>query len=197
MFLRYRDAAPRDLDLVLIGTPAIPIPSDSRIRHLGYVSDQDKFDVLAAAEALVVPSYFESLSMAALEAWALGRPVIANAKCDVLHGQCIRSNGGLYYDHAADFAAALDRLLDDRALAAVLGRNGRQYFDRHYSWPVIERKYLEMFDRLAAEPAPRRMEPLPGWFARRRPDVPAALDVVASLPSGPTRDYHASSEVPA
>ena len=29
------------------------------------------------------------------------------------------------------------------------------------------------------------MEPLPGWFARRRPTVPAALDVLASLPSGP------------
>ena len=45
-----------------------------------------------------MPSYFESLSMVALEAWALGRPVLANARCDVLKGQCIRSNAGLYYD---------------------------------------------------------------------------------------------------
>ena len=73
-FLRYLESSRRDLDLVLIGSPAMPIPPHPRIRHLGFVSDQDKFDVLAAAEALIMPSYFESLSMVALEAWALGRP---------------------------------------------------------------------------------------------------------------------------
>jgi hypothetical protein len=134
--------------------------------------------------------------MVALEAWALGRPVLANARCDVLLGQCMRSNAGLYYADARDFSAALDRLLDDQALAGALGRNGREYFARHYSWPVIERKYLEMFDRLASEPARHRMEPLPGWFARRRPTMPAAVDVLAELPSGPVPD-RASSEVSA
>ena len=32
--------------------------------------------------------------MVALEAWALGEPVLANGRCDVLKGQCIRSSGG-------------------------------------------------------------------------------------------------------
>ena len=70
----------------LIGNPVLRIPSHPRIRHLGYVTDQDKFDTIAAAEALVMPSYYESLSMVALEAWALGRPVLANGHCDVLQG---------------------------------------------------------------------------------------------------------------
>ena len=120
-FLRYADTSGHELDLVLIGTQALPIPEHPRVRHLGYLADQDKFDVLGAAEALVMPSYFESLSMVALEAWALGRPVLANARCDVLVGQCLRSNAGLYYEDVRDFAAALDRLLDDRALADALG----------------------------------------------------------------------------
>jgi glycosyltransferase involved in cell wall biosynthesis len=148
------------------------------------VSDRDKFDAIAAAEALIMPSYYESLSMVALEAWALGRPVLANARCDVLVGQCLRSNAGLYYGDAREFAGALDRLLDDPGLAAALGRNGRMFFERHYSWPVIERKYLEMFERLHSEPA-RPMEPLPGWLARRRRTVPPAADVVDRLPFGP------------
>jgi glycosyltransferase involved in cell wall biosynthesis len=186
-FLRYLELSRRDLDLVLIGTAAMPIPSHPRIRHLGFVSDQDKFDVLAAADALVMPSYFESLSMVALEAWALGRPVLANGRCDVLRGQCVRSNAGLYYENAGDFAATLERLLDDRGLAESMGRNGRSYFERHYSWPVIERKYMDMFDRLAATPQHRAMEPLPGWIARRRATVPAALDVLNRIPSGPAR----------
>jgi glycosyltransferase involved in cell wall biosynthesis len=196
-FTRYLEAAGRELDLVLIGTPAMAIPAHPRIRHLGYVSDQDKFDVLAASRALVAPSYFESLSMAALEAWALGRPVIANGRCDVLQGHCVRSNAGLYYENFGDFIAALDRILDDHDLANAMGENGRQYYGRNYSWPVIERKYLEMFERLSSSRSGRAMEPLPGWFARRRPTVPAALDVLAALPSGPTRDYQEASEVPA
>ena len=83
---------------MLIGNSLLPIPEHPRIRHLGFLDDTDKFDAMAAAELLIMPSYFESLSMVALEAWALGRPVLANGKCDVLKGQCIRSNAGLYYE---------------------------------------------------------------------------------------------------
>ena len=196
-FSKYTQESDRPLDLVLVGTASLPIPEHPRIRHLGFVDDQDKFDVIAASKALVMPSYYESLSMVALEAWALGRPVLANGKCDVLRGQCIRSNAGLYYDNISDFIAALDRLADDAPLAAALGSNGRAFFARHYSWPVIERKYLDMFDRLVSEPVPARMEPLPGWFARRRPLLPAAADVIAGLPEGPSLQEHNRAEVPA
>lgn len=184
-FIEYHDGASRRLDLVLIGTAVIPIPEHPRIRHLGFVADQDKFDAIAGAELLVMPSPYESLSMVALEAWALGRPVLASARCDVLVGQCVRSNAGLYYEDAREFAAALDRILSDPALAATLGRNGRAFFARHYSWPVIERKYLDMFDELRRTPATYSMEPLPGWFARRARTVPPAADVVNALPAGP------------
>ena len=184
-FQRYVDRSDRLLDLILIGTQVLPIPDDPRIRHLGFVSDRDKFDVLSAAEALIMPSYFESLSMVMLEAWALGRPVLANARCDVLAGQCQRSDAGLGYKNASEFAAALDRLLHNPSYSSALGSNGREYFTRHYSWPVIERKYVDMFDQLRSEPAPRRMERPLGWFGRRKPTVPAATMVVAGLPSGP------------
>ena len=187
-FLEYASGSSRPLDLVLIGTPVLPIPEHPRIRHLGFVADQDKFDAIAAAEVLVMPSPYESLSMVALEAWALGRPVLASARCDVLVGQCLRSNAGLYYEDAREFAAALDRILSDKALAATLGRNGRAFFTRHYSWPVIERKYLDMFDELRHTPATYAMEPLPGWLARRGRTVPPAAAIVNALPRGAVVD---------
>ena len=184
-FVEYVDRSGRVLDLVLIGTPVLRIPAHPRIRHLGYVTDDDKFNAIAAAELLVMPSPYESLSMVALEAWALGRPVLASSKCDVLVGQCLRSNGGLYYEDAREFAGALDRLLSDRPMSHALGENGRAYFARHYSWPVIERKYLGMFDELRRTPATYVMEPLPGWFRRRANTAPPAADIVAALPAGP------------
>jgi len=185
LFLRYVARSDRELELILIGTQALPIPDDPRVRHLGFVSDRDKFDVLSAADALIMPSYFESLSMVMLEAWALGRPVLANARCDVLAGQCQRSEAGLCYGNASEFAAALDWLLRDPSHAAALGDNGREYFARHYSWPVVERKYREMFDRLKSQPASHGMEPPLGWFERRRPTASGANDVLARLPQGP------------
>src|SRR5205807_473675 len=109
------------LSLVLIGNSLLPIPNHPRIRHLGFLDDADKFDAMAAADLLIMPSYFESLSMVALEAWALGRPVLANGKCDVLRGQCVRSNAGLYYATYAEFIESLSAMERNRWLSAALG----------------------------------------------------------------------------
>jgi glycosyltransferase involved in cell wall biosynthesis len=172
------------LSLVLIGNSLLPVPAHPRIRHLGFVDDTDKFDAIAAADLLIMPSYFESLSMVALEAWALGRPVLANGKCDVLKGQCIRSNAGLYYESYAEFLETLRAIEQNRWLNTALGKNGRQFFREHYDWPVIERKYLTMLERLAHGPAGTAMEPLPGWMERRRRNLPPAAEVVAGLARG-------------
>jgi glycosyltransferase involved in cell wall biosynthesis len=183
-FQRYIERSGQRLDLVLIGRAVLPVPRHPRIRHLGFLSDPDKFDTIAASTLLVVPSRFESLSMVALEAWALGRPVMANAACDVLVGQCIRSNAGLYYSDAREFGAVLDWLLAHDGLAAVLGANGRSYYERHYRWSVVERAYLDMFERLQQTPPPHTIEPMPGWLARRRRHLPPAASVVDGLTSG-------------
>jgi glycosyltransferase involved in cell wall biosynthesis len=188
-FQRYLRVTGSPLTLVLIGHSLLPVPEHPRIRHLGFVDDATKYDAIAAADALVMPSRFESLSMVALEAWAVGTPVIANGRCDVLRGQCIRSNAGLYYESVEEFAETVRVLEVNAGLRAVLGRNGRDYFARHYAWPVIERKYLDVLSRLqedaAAGRTPRPMDPLPGWFARRRRELPPAGEVLAGLPAGP------------
>ena len=140
-FGNYRPRLGQQLSLILAGTSILPIPAHPRIRHLGFISDRDKFDAIAASEALIMPSRFESLSMVALEAWGLGRPVLANGRCDVLRGQTIRSRAGLYYDDFPEFAEALFTLTSNRPLHQAFGENGRRFYERHYAWPVIQRKY--------------------------------------------------------
>jgi glycosyltransferase involved in cell wall biosynthesis len=136
-----------------------------------------------------MPSYFESLSMVALEAWALGRPVLANGRCEVLKGQCVRSNAGLFYETYEEFAEALRSIVDNALLAEALGMNGRVFYRQQYDWPVIERKYLAMLESLKAEDAAgmpaREVAPLPGWLARRRRVLPPARDILAQIPTGP------------
>ena len=139
---------------MLIGSAIMPVPEHPRIHHLGFLADQDKFDALAASDLLIMPSYFESLSMVALEAWALGRPVLANGRCDVLKGQCIRSDAGLYYETLRGVRrdavlARVERAAARAARAATAASTSRATT----RWPVIERKYLDMLERLKREDA--------------------------------------------
>ena len=191
-FEHYSSSLVEGLHLVLIGAPIIPIPDHPRVHHLGFVEDQDKYDAIAAAELLVMPSYLESLSMVALEAWAMGTPVLANAKCEVLQGQCIRSNAGLYYENFQEFSETLRAIDWNPGLQAQLGRNGRTFFERNYAWPVVVKKYTDMLAQLKAEIPTRTMEPLPGWFGKRRRVLPPADEVVKGLPKGPYKESRIS-----
>jgi glycosyltransferase involved in cell wall biosynthesis len=195
-FQRYAATFPRGLDLVLVGSAKIPIPAHPRIHHLGFLSDEDKFNALAASDLLIMPSYFESLSMVALEAWALGRPVLANGRCDVLKGQCLRSNAGLFYESYEEFAETLYALESNGPLHARLGANGRDYFAAHYAWPVIERKYLDMFASLSTSRGTvTAMEPLPGWWARRRAHQVPAAERLRTIPAGPATELASSPSI--
>jgi len=127
------------------------IPSHPDIFYLGFIGEEDKFNALEGAEILVMPSFYESLSMVTLESWALGKPVLANGLCEVLKGQCLRSNGGLFYENYPEFREGLSLLLDSPRLRHRLGENGKKYFDANYTWPIIERKYLAILDKLEKE----------------------------------------------
>jgi glycosyltransferase involved in cell wall biosynthesis len=118
----------------------MPLPDHPAIRQLGFVDDDLRDALLSHARVLLMPSPYESLSMVLLEAWNHGLPALVNARCAVLRGQVVRANGGLYYRTGAEFAAALDYLLDRPALARQLGAQGLSYVDREYRWPVVMRK---------------------------------------------------------
>ena len=187
-FRRYAAEVSPRMQLVLAGAPVMEIPAHPRIRHLGFVTDEEKYDALAAARVLLMPSYYESLSMVTLEAWAMRLPVLTNGRCDVLRGQVIRANAGLYYESYEEFAAALSLLEAESDLRRLLGANGRAYFERHYTWSVVERKYLAMLERLEranrdGEQPP--VEPEPGWLHRRRRVQAPAREIVDRLPTGP------------
>jgi glycosyltransferase involved in cell wall biosynthesis len=184
-FQQYLFNQRRPLQLVLAGKALLPIPDHPLVRHVGFISDQDKYDALAGCEALMMPSFFESLSMVAIEAWALGKPVLANARCDVLQGQCLRSNAGLFYADYREFAETLHILTSNRSLAQALGENGRTYYRDNYAWPVIDAKYDAMLQQLQEAPAiPAAIEALPGWVTRQRATLLPAREVLDALPAG-------------
>jgi glycosyltransferase involved in cell wall biosynthesis len=151
-FARYvREQAPH-LNLVLVGRAVLPVPVHVNFTHLGVLSETEKLSVIGASRLLVHPSPYESLSMALLEAWKMGRPALVNGRCTVLRGQVQRAGGGLYYGPYEEFAEALTWLLSHGSEADTLGRSGRAYFERHYSWPVIMEKYERLLALAAGAP---------------------------------------------
>ncbi|MEG2435043.1 MAG: glycosyltransferase family 4 protein [Ruthenibacterium sp.] len=148
-FLEYKKQHQNSVKLVLMGKEVCEVPQSDDIISLGFVSDADKFDGIAGAKALILPSRFESLSISVLEAMTLHIPVIVNGICSVLKGHCTKSNGGLYYQNYGEFSGCLDYMLTHEAEYAQLCENARAYIDANYQWPVI----MQKFDRMIAQVA--------------------------------------------
>ena len=141
-----------DASLVLMGVKLMPLPEEPFIRFAGRLSDQERLQALEAATVVSVPSPYESLSLLALESFAVGTPILANARSDVLVDHCQKSNAGLYYADRDEFTECLRLLIANHRLRATMGRNGRDYVKRNYRWDVILQKYEKMFARLRQAP---------------------------------------------
>jgi glycosyltransferase involved in cell wall biosynthesis len=136
--------------LVLMGVKLMRLPEEPFINFAGLLSERERLDALEAATVVVVPSPYESLSLLALEAMAVGTPILANARSDVLVDHCLKSNAGLFYADRDEFVEALKLLLSNEELRAAMGRNGREYVRHHYRWDVILGKYDRMLTQIKA-----------------------------------------------
>jgi glycosyltransferase involved in cell wall biosynthesis len=139
-----------DATLALMGAKLMPIPDEPFIRFAGLLPEHERLHALEAATVVIVPSPLESLSLLALEAFAVGTPILANARSEVVVEHCRASNAGLFYADRDEFVEALKLLVADDRLRAAMGRNGGHYVRRHYRWDVILNKY----DRLMAAVRP-------------------------------------------
>ncbi len=124
-----------DATLVLAGTVRMALPVRDDIVALGRVSEAEKWQALAAADALVLPSHLESLGIVLLEAWQQGTPVLVPAWNAVTAGQVARSGGGAAYDSVDELIPALEALL---ARGPMPGEAGREWVARECDWAVVD-----------------------------------------------------------
>ena len=141
---------PFDARLVVVGEQPQEYPIDSDVVVTGFVSETEKNAALAAATALVVPSYAESFSLVLLEAWAHGTPAIVQGACEVLAGQARRSGGAVTYTSARDLYALINRALTDQTWVNNLGNTGQRYGQTHYDWTSVIDQYEDLAARTIA-----------------------------------------------
>lgn len=127
------------VDLLTIGSGPVnpPEPLAGRVIDLGFVSEQDRNNAIAAALAYVQPSRMESFSRTVMEAWLAGTPVLAIDGSTVVGWHIERSGGGLIFSDGPGLARHVDQLRSDRGFAEKLAADGRRYVLDEYSWPVV------------------------------------------------------------
>lgn len=142
-FLEYKKIYNSNLKLVLAGKSAMEIPGNKDIVTLGFVSEDEKVNLIRKSKLLILPSKFESLSLSTLEAMYLKVPVLLNGKCEVLKQHAILSNGGLYYENKWEFIETLNYLIGNSKIAERMGDNGRRYVNENYRWKIVMKKLKE------------------------------------------------------
>lgn len=133
----------RHLTVVLVGSlqeslfrsRRLLADTDASCRYLGEVSEDEKWDAIDAANVVAMPSRTESFGIVFLEAWACAKPVIG-ARVGAVPDVVRDSVDGLLVDFGDidGLAEALRKLLNDRALAAEMGRRGREKIRHVLNW---------------------------------------------------------------
>jgi SAM-dependent methyltransferase len=142
-FIRFKADNPSTLRLVLTGKDDIPVPDRPDIDFRGFVSEEEKFRLMAGATCYVMPSARESFSIVTLEAMAQRTPALVNSKSDVLFDHMRDSGGGRIYQDYENFAARLNEILSDKDMAALMGKLGREYVTYWYTPERVRQSLIE------------------------------------------------------
>jgi D-inositol-3-phosphate glycosyltransferase len=124
------------------------------VRFVGAQPQETLRDYYLAADVTVLPSYYESFGMVALEAMACGSPVIGSRVGGLATTVRDGVTGFLVPDgDASALAERLDAVLGDEDLRYRLGREGVQWAARH-RWPCVAEAVCREYARLEARATP-------------------------------------------
>lgn len=139
---------------LLIGDGPMRAAVDERARRLGVAGDvvvtgfqQEVRPFLAACDVVVLTSFTEAFSLAAIEAMAMGKPVVHSEVGGAAEMVRPGRNGFLF--PVGDTAALVERLamLSDPAMCSRMGGRAREAAEAQFS----ERAMVERYEKLLSE----------------------------------------------
>ncbi|EMN02748.1 glycosyltransferase family 4 protein [Leptospira noguchii] len=123
------------------------ILENQNVEFLGFVEENTKLNLIDNCSCLINSSPLESFSIVLMEAWLKEKPVLVNARSDVLKGHCIRSNGGLFYSDRKSFVATLNFILDHPLESIEMGKNGKKYVEQNFNPKIVKEKLIRLIEK--------------------------------------------------
>ncbi len=115
------------------------------IQFYGFVGEREKFELLARAHILIVPSHKEGWGLTIPEAGSVGTPAVgynvAGLRDAIVHEQ----TGILTSSDPAGLGKAVTRLLDDKKLYELLSKAAEK-LAKTYSWEKTARSSLRVLE---------------------------------------------------
>jgi glycosyltransferase involved in cell wall biosynthesis len=122
--------------------------------HVHFLGNRrDVPDLLAASDLFVLPSLWEGLSMALLEAMASGKPIVATSVAGT-NQVLISGKTGLVVPpgDVRRLAGAIEELLSDYARAEAMARAARKDVEIHYSAQKQADDHVALYRHLLTQP---------------------------------------------
>lgn len=151
-----RDQRPGKFEIHLVGdgplraelkTQAVHLRLTDNIVWHGWLQREELSKICRSCHCFVNPSLYEGMPNAVLEAMACAKPIVASRvpgnDAVVQHGV----TGFLFpLDQPASLRESLQALIDDPARAEEMGRRGREWVTRDFSWEKVAAAYLQLLD---------------------------------------------------
>lgn len=145
----FNNSHKHQLELVIIGARnsfANKLPTNSLIKVLGFVPDQDLSAIYKQSLALVQPSLIEGFGLTGLEAMSIGTPVLSS------NTSCLPE---IYQDAALYFSPhdlnslleAISLVFSDRSLVDSLILKGYKHAKK-FSWKSMAKQTLKVYQSL-------------------------------------------------
>jgi glycosyltransferase involved in cell wall biosynthesis len=148
--------SPLDVELVLVGEgpqkahlAELAKAARAKITLAGNLPNQDLPALLGTLDLFVLPSFYEGHPKALIEAMSCGLPVIGARVQGIRELITDELNGLLCEADAVSIRAAIQRVMEDAALAKRIGQAAREYVLSNFSLPRVVEQELALLTELA------------------------------------------------
>ncbi len=127
---------------------------EATVTFPGMLRSELKWSALAAAEAFVLPSYSEGLSVSVLEAMGTGLPVIVTEQCNLPEVKQLGA-GWLIESNTVSLTSSLQEMMTHTPrMNRSIGDRGRSFVADRYTWSTVGNQMAELYRWVQGGPLP-------------------------------------------